>query len=84
MELESENITEEDSFKRYEIQAKIELMEEILPKIERKQFNTQVKNSVQLTKAVAIILFQNRSIVVDIYAEMLKNRLVQEIHREMM
>lgn len=83
MELEAENMNCNDNFLRFEVQAKIELMEELLPKIEKKQFNAQQKNSVHLSKAVSLILFQYRAIAVDIYAEMLKSRLVQEIHREM-
>lgn len=83
LELESQLIGEDDGFRKFEVQAKIELIEELFPKVERKQFNSQQKNSVQLSKAIALIIFQYRAIVVDIYAELLKNRLVQEIHQEM-
>ncbi len=81
--LEAEQMQESDSFKRFEIAARIELMEELLPKVSKKQFNQQLKSSIAITKAVAIIIFQNREIGVDIYAEMLKNRIVESIHREM-
>lgn len=83
LSLESEQMLESDSFKRFEISARIELMEELLPKVLKKQFNQQAKSSIPITKAVGIIIFQYREIVVDIYAEMLKNRIVQNIHREM-
>jgi hypothetical protein len=83
LSLESELLTTTDPYDRYEISARIELIEELYPKVAKKQFNTQKKNSVNITKAVAIIIFQNRDIVIDIYAEMLKNRIVQDIHREM-
>lgn len=81
--LEAEQMQESDSFKRFEIAARIELMEELLPKVSKKQFNQQIKSSISITKAVAIIIFQNREIALDIYAEMLKNRIVESIHREM-
>ncbi len=83
LSLEAEQINERDSFKKFEISARIELMEELLPKVSKKQFNQQQKSSVDISKAVAIIIFQNRQIVLDIYAEMLKNRIVEHIHREM-
>jgi len=81
--LEAEQMQESDSFKRFEIAARIELMEELLPKVSKKQFNQQVKTSINISKAVAIIIFQNREIAVDIYAEMLKNRIVERIHKDM-
>jgi hypothetical protein len=81
--LESEQMQESDSFKRFEIAARIELMEELLPKVSKKQFNQQIKSSISITKAVAIIIFQNREIALDIYAEMLNNPIVESIHREM-
>ncbi len=81
--METELMTKTDAYERYEIEAKIELIEELYPKVAKKQFNSQKKNSVNITKAVAIIIFQYREIAIDIYAEMLKNRIVQEIHREM-
>ena len=83
LELESETIGEKDIFRRFEISAKIELLDELLIKVSKKQYNQQQKNSVNLSKAVSIIIFQYREIVVDIYAEMLKNRLVETIHRDM-
>ncbi len=58
--LEAEQMQESDSFKRFEIAARIELMEELLPKVSKKQFNQQLKSSIAITKAVAIIIFQNR------------------------
>jgi hypothetical protein len=81
--METELMAKTDAYERYEIEAKIELIEELYPKVAKKQFNSQKKNSVNITKAVAIIIFQYREIAIDIYAEMLKNRIVQEIHREM-
>jgi hypothetical protein len=83
LNLEAEQMSELDGFKRFEISARIELLEELLPKVMKKQFNQQAKSSINITKAVGIIIFQNREIVVDIYAEMLKNRIVESIHREM-
>jgi len=83
LNLEAEQINELDGFKRFEISARIELLEELLPKVMKKQFNQQLKSSIPISKAVGIIIFQNREIVVDIYAEMLKNRIVESIHREM-
>ena len=83
LELESEQLNEQDGFKRFEVSARIELLEELLPKVMKKQFNQQVRSSIPITKAVGIIIFQHREIVVDIYAEMLKNRIVENIHREM-
>jgi len=81
--LEAEYISETDAFKRFEISARIELLEELLPKVLKKQFNKQTKSSIVITKAVGIIIFQYREIVVDIYADMLKNRIVERIHRNM-
>jgi len=81
--LEAEQMQEADSFKRFEIAARIELMEELLPKVSKKQFNQQIKSSINISKAVGIIIFQNREIAVDIYAEMLKNRIVERIHKDM-
>jgi|GEM_PF-2290588 hypothetical protein len=83
LELEAEKIRERDSFKKYEIAAQLELMEELMPQIYKKQFNQQLKNSVKLSKAVCLIIFQNRNIAIDIYADLLKNRLVETIHRNM-
>ena len=83
LNLEAEQMNELDGFKRFEISARIELLEELLPKVMKKQFNQQSKSSINITKAIGIIIFQNREIVVDIYAEMLKNRIVESIHREM-
>lgn len=83
LELESLSLQETDLFRRYEIAARIELLDELLPKVLKKQFNQQVKTSIEISKAVSIIIFQYREIAVDIYAEMLKNRLVETIHREM-
>lgn len=83
LELEAEQMQEADIFRKYEISARIELIDEIMPKVLKKQFNQQIKTSVEISKAVSIIIFQYREIAVDIYAEMLKNRLVETIHREM-
>jgi hypothetical protein len=83
LQLESELMSETDSFKRYEISARIELLDELFPIVYKKQFNQQVKSSIKITKAVSIIIFQNRDIIVDIYTELLKNRLVETIHRNM-
>jgi hypothetical protein len=83
LELESIYYQETDLFRRFEISARIELLDELLPQVSRKQINQQVKNSINLSKAVSIIIFQYREIAVDIYAEMLKNRLVETIHRSM-
>ena len=83
LELESASMFEADSFKKYELLARKELMEELLPKVERKQFNTQKKNSIQITKAVALVIFIYREIVLDVYADTLKHRIVETIYREM-
>ncbi len=83
LELETESIGETDIFRRFEISARIELLDDLLIIVSKKQFNQQQKNSINLTKAVSIIIFQYREIVVDIYAEMLKNRLVETIHKDM-
>ena len=83
LSLEAEHLAESDAFARFEISARIELLEELLSKVEKKQFNQQQKTSVNISKAVALIIFQNRDIVLDVYAEMLKNRIVENIHREM-
>ncbi len=83
LELESEYRTENDIFRRFEISARVELLDEVLASVLRKQFNQQVKNSINFSKAVSIIIFQYREIVVDIYAELLKNRLVETIHKDM-
>jgi len=83
LSLEAEQMGERDGFKRFEIAARIELIEELMPKVMKKQFNQQAKSSVPISKAVGIIIFQYREIVVDVYAEMLKNRIVEHIHREM-
>jgi len=81
--LEADQMNETDGFKRFEISARIELLEELLPKVLKKQFNQQIKSTIVISKAIGIIIFQYREIVVDIYAEMLKNRIVQNIQREM-
>ena len=81
--LEVDQMNEIEPFKRFEISARIELLEELLPKVMKKQFNQQIKSSISISKAIGIIIFQFREIVVDIYADMLKNRIVENIHREM-
>ena len=81
--LEAETPSKTEILERYETEAKIELIEELYPKVAKKQFNNQKKNSVTITKAVGIIIFQYREIALDVYAEMLKNRIVQNIHQEM-
>lgn len=81
--MEAELPTKNDSLDRYETLARIELLEELYPKVAKKQFNSQKKNSVEITRAIALILFKYRSIEVDIYADFLKNRIVQYIHRDM-
>ncbi len=83
LSLEAEHMSANDAFVRFEISARIELLEELLSKVAKKQFNQQQKTSVNISKAVALIIFQNREIVLDVYAEMLKNRIVENIHREM-
>ena len=83
MELEAVLMRETDIFRRYEISARVELIDELMPKIMKKQFSKQIKNSVEISKAIGIIIFQHQEIAVDIYAEMLKNRLVETIHRDM-
>jgi hypothetical protein len=83
IELESLILNEDDSFKSFDYSAQKELLEEILPKVERKQFNQQKTNSISINKATAIVIFKHREIVVDVYAEMLKNLLVEKIYREM-
>ncbi len=84
MELESTLLKEHDLFRRYEIAARIELLDELLPKVLKKQFNQQQRSSITISKAVSIIIFQYRQIVVDIYAELIKNRLVESIHKDML
>ncbi|MCK5846826.1 MAG: hypothetical protein KAG84_05270 [Bacteroidales bacterium] len=83
MELESLLLNETDIFRRYEVSARIDLIDEILPKLMKKQFSKQLKNSIEISKAVNIIIFQYREIVVDVYADVVKNRLVESIYREM-
>lgn len=83
IELEALLLNESDIFRRYEISARMELIDELMPKIMKKQFSKQIKNSVEITKAIGIIIFQYQEIVVDVYAEMLKTRLVEIIHRDM-
>ncbi len=83
LELESALNIEHDLFRKYEISARIELLDELLPKVMKKQFNQQQKTSINISKAISIIIFQYREIIVDIYAEMVKNRLVQFIHKDM-
>jgi len=81
--LEAELPSKTEILDRYETEARIELLEDLYPKVAKKQFNNQKKNSVTITKAVGIIIFQHREIALDVYAEMLKNRIVQDIHQEM-
>ena len=83
IELEALLLNESDIFRRYEISARMELIDELMPKIMKKQFSKQIKNSVEITKAIGIIIFQYQEIVVDVYAEMLKTRLVEVIHKDM-
>ena len=83
MELESLLQTETDIFRKYEVLARIELIDDILPKLMKKQFSKQIKNSIEFSKAVSIIIFQYREIVVDVYADVVKNRLVESIYQEM-
>ena len=83
MELESLLLSETDIFRKYEISARVELIDELMPKIMKKQFSKQVKNSIEISKALSIILFQYREIAVDIYAEVLKNSLVETIYKDM-
>ena len=83
LELEAILNAEKDIFRRYEISARIELIDELLPKVMKKQFNQQSKTKIDISKAVSIIIFQYREIVVDIYAELIKNRLVETIHKDM-
>lgn len=83
LELESAAMAESDGFKRYELRARQELLEDMLPKVERKQHNRQVRNSVQITKAVALVIFIYRDIALDVYADMLKHRIVETIHKGM-
>lgn len=83
LELESAISQEKDIFRRYEISARIELLDELLPKVMKKQFNQQSKTKIEITKAISIIIFQYREIAVDIYAELIKNRLVETIHKDM-
>ncbi|OIO99402.1 MAG: hypothetical protein AUJ98_11295 [Bacteroidetes bacterium CG2_30_33_31] len=81
--LEAELLSKTNYLDKYETQARIELLEDLYPKVAKKQFNNQRKNTVIITKAIALIIFQYKDIVIDIYAEMLKNRIVQNIHRDM-
>ena len=83
LNLEAEQMAERDPFKKFEIEARLELMEELLPKVSKKQFNQTIKSTVDISKAIALIIFQHREIVLDVYAEMLKNRIVEHIHRQM-
>lgn len=81
--MEAELPYKTDPLDRYETMARIELIEGLYPKVAKKQFNSQKKNSVEISKAIALVLFQYRHIEVDIYANMLKNRIVQHIHKDM-
>lgn len=83
MELESQIINESDAFARFELSAQKELLEEILPKVERKQNNEQKKNSIKINKATAMVVFKYREIAVDVYADMFKTLIVEKIYREM-
>jgi hypothetical protein len=83
LELETALLSEADLFRRYEISARIELLDDLLPKVMKKQFNQQSKTKIEISKAVSIIIFQYREIAVDIYAELIKNRLVENIHKDM-
>ena len=83
MELEGLLMSETDIFRKYEVSARIELIDELMPKLMKKQFSKQQKNSIEISKAISIIIFQYREIAVDIYAEVLKNRLVESIYQEM-
>ena len=81
--MQAELDTKQDMLDRYETLARIELLEELYPKVAKKQFNSQKKNSVEISRAIALILFKYREIEVDIYADVLKNRIVQHIHQDM-
>ncbi len=83
LELEGLQIQETDIFRKFEISARIELIDDLLPKLMKKQFSKQVKNSIELSKAVSIIIFQHQDIVVDVYTELIKNKLVESIYQEM-
>ncbi len=83
MELEGLLMSETDIFRKYEVSARIEIIDELMPKLMKKQFSKQEKNSIEMSKALSIIIFQYREIAVDIYAEVLKNRLVESIYQEM-
>lgn len=83
MELEGLLMSETDIFRKYEVSARIELIDELMPKLMKKQFSKQQKNSIEISKAISIIIFQYREIAVDVYAEVLKNRLVESIYQEM-
>ena len=83
LELEGLQIKETDIFRKFEIAARIELIDDLLPKLMKKQFSKQMKNSIELSKAVSIIIFQHQDIVVDVYTELIKNKLVESIYQEM-
>lgn len=83
LSLEAKHMEESNPFERYETEARMELIDEIYPKVYKKQFNNQVKNTINITKALAIIIFQHRDILVDVYTEILKNRIVEHIHKDM-
>lgn len=83
LSMESELPLKTDALDRYETKARIELLEELYPRVAKKQFNTQKKNSIEISKAICLIFFQYRHIEVDIYADFLRNRIVQTIHQEM-
>ena len=81
--MEAELQSKTDMFERYETEAKIELLEELYPKVAKKQFNSKEKNSVKINKALALIIFRYRDVAVDVYTDLLKNRIVETIHRDM-
>jgi hypothetical protein len=81
--MEAELPGKTDTLDRYETLARIELLEELYPKVAKKQFNAQKKNTIEITRAIALIFFKYREIEVDVYADFLKNRIVQNIHQDM-
>jgi len=83
MELESLKLQETDIFRKFEVEARMELIDDLMPKVMKKQFSKQIKNSIEISKAISIIIFQYREIAVDIYADVIKNRLVESIYQEM-
>jgi len=83
LELESLVLQETDIYRKFEVEARIELIDQLMPKLMKKQFSKTIKNSIDISKAISIIIFQYREIVVDIYADVIKNRLVASIYQEM-